>query len=57
MNRHLKLAASLPRQADPRNPKRPDGDAGSNWVQCRECRRGAPTLRLLRHAKSCSANH
>lgn len=57
MDRHMKLAAALPKQADPRNPKRPDGDVGSNWVKCRECCRGAPTLRLLRHAKGCSAHH
>jgi len=50
-DRHALLAAALPRQADPRAPKRPEGEAGANWVCCRSCGRSAPTMRLLRHAK------
>lgn len=33
MNRHLALMASLPKQADPRNPKRPDGDAAGSIMR------------------------
>ena len=55
--RHQQLAAQLPPQADPRKPRRPAGDLGANWVRCRECDRSAPTLKLLRHAKSGSAQH
>ncbi len=42
------------KQLDPRKPKRPEGDAGSNWARCRECGREAHKLRDLRHAKYCS---
>jgi hypothetical protein len=40
---------------DPRKPVRPEGDAGSNWVQCRGCGRGAYKMSLIRHDKSCRA--
>lgn len=53
--RHEELKDLLGKQADPRKPVRPEGDAGANWVQCRSCGRGAPTLRLLRHEKVCKA--
>lgn len=53
-NRQIEPAGPVRPSPDPRNPKRPDGDAGANWVRCRECGRGAPSLKLLRHAKSCS---
>lgn len=55
MNHHERLKASLPKQADPRKPVRPEGEAGANWVRCRQCWREAPTLKLLRHAKHCAA--
>ena len=38
---------------DPRNPKRPDGDAGSNWAECVRCHRCAPKAKLIRHTKGC----
>lgn len=41
-------------QADPRNPKRPNGEAGANWAQCRSCGRGSHKLGLIRHAKYCA---
>jgi hypothetical protein len=40
-------------QPDPRKPKRPDGDAGSNWAHCHDCGRGAPKAKLIRHSKHC----
>jgi hypothetical protein len=40
---------------DPRNPKRPDGDAGANWCVCRSCLRGAHHMRDIRHTKACRA--
>jgi len=40
---------------DPRNPKRPEGDAGSNWVRCRECGRQAHQIKLIRHVQGCRA--
>ena len=40
---------------DPRNPKRPDGDAGSNWTKCLHCGRGAAKMREIVHAKGCPA--
>ena len=57
VDRHGILHAALTRtgQADPRDPKRPDGDAGSNRVVCRQCWRESPTLRLLRHEDGCRA--
>jgi hypothetical protein len=41
--------------SDPRNPKRPDGEAGSNWVRCRDCGREARKIVAIRHRKSCRA--
>jgi hypothetical protein len=38
---------------DPRNPKRPEGCEGDNWVRCRNCGRSAVALRLIRHTKLC----
>lgn len=40
---------------DPRNPKRPDGDAGSNWAVCLECGRGGKRLKAIQHRKHCRA--
>jgi hypothetical protein len=38
---------------DPRNPARPDGDAGNNWAYCVECGRAAHHARDIRHTKRC----
>ncbi len=39
----------------PRNAKRPEGDAGSNWAVCRNCGREAHTFKAIRHRKYCPA--
>jgi hypothetical protein len=44
------------KHADPRNPQRPDGEAGANWAHCRRCARGAHHMRDIRHRKRCSLN-
>lgn len=38
--------------SDKRNPKRPAGEAGANWVRC-NCGRAARSLKLIRHRKDC----
>lgn len=53
-DRHVSLKALVDAQSDPRNPQRPAGEAGASWVTCRNCGRGAPTIRLLRHTKHCA---
>jgi hypothetical protein len=40
-------------QPDPRNPKRPDGEAGANWAQCHGCGRGGPGIGFIRHRQGC----
>jgi hypothetical protein len=54
-NRLLAIEATLS-QSDPRNPKRPDGEAGANWAHCRSCDRGGPGLSFIRHRAGCSWN-
>lgn len=53
--RLLAIEATLA-QPDPRNPKRPEGEAGANWASCNTCGRGGPGMSFVRHRASCTWN-
>lgn len=38
---------------DPRNPRRPAGEAGANWCECRHCGRGGSSIAEIRHQPHC----